>query len=61
VGSPDYGISALWWSAVAIGLFWRQFGVWDVAVPVVAFLCPPSLRQLKLYYAMFVEARRNPI
>jgi O-antigen/teichoic acid export membrane protein len=61
VGSPDYRISALWWSAVAIGLFWRQFGVWAVAVPVVAFLCPPSLRQLKLYYAMFVEARRNPI
>ncbi len=26
VGSPDYGISALWWLSLAIGLFWRDLG-----------------------------------
>src|SRR3954451_11654486 len=28
VGSPNYGISALWWLSLAIGLFWRQLGLW---------------------------------
>jgi PST family polysaccharide transporter len=59
VGSPDYGISALWWAAIAIGLFWRQLGLWDIAVPVVALLCPPSLRQLQVYARMFALGRRH--
>ena len=57
VGSPDYGVSALWWAGIAVGLFWRDLGPWDLAVPMVALLCPPSLRQLKLFYAMFTRRR----
>jgi O-antigen/teichoic acid export membrane protein len=53
VGSPDYRLSAFWWAAIAAGLFWRQLGVWDIAVPILALLWPPSLRQLKVYYEMF--------
>jgi O-antigen/teichoic acid export membrane protein len=59
VGSPAYGISALWWAAIAIGLFWRQLGLWDIAIPVLALLCPPSLRQLKLYRQMFDRRGRH--
>lgn len=61
VGSPDYGISALWWAAIAMGLFWRQLGYWDLAVPIIALLCPPSYRQLKVYFAMFALRRRHAI
>ncbi len=57
VGSPNYGISALWWAAIAIGLFWRQLGLWDIAVPLIALLCPPSLRQLQVYFRMFALRR----
>jgi O-antigen/teichoic acid export membrane protein len=61
VGSPHYGISALWWAAVAIGLFWRELGIWAIAVPIIALLCPPSLRQLKSFYAMFAGRRRHAV
>lgn len=61
VGSPHYGISALWWAGIAIGLFWRQLGLWDLAVPVMALLCPPSIRQLKIFYAMFAGRRRHAV
>ena len=61
VGSPDYRISALWWVGIAIGLFWRQLGYWDLAVPAIALLCPPSLRQLRLYFQMFAMRRRHAL
>ena len=61
IGSPDYGISALWWAGIAIGLFWRDLGLWDIAVPIVALLCPPSLRQLKIFYAMLTKGRRYAV
>ncbi len=61
VGSPNYDISALWWAGIAIGLFWRDLGLWDLAVPVIALLCPPSVRQLKLFYAMFAMRRRHAV
>jgi O-antigen/teichoic acid export membrane protein len=61
VGSPHYAISALWWAAIAIGLFWRQLGPWDIAVPIAVLLCPPSLRQLKVYYEMFAMRRRHAV
>ena len=57
VRSPHYGMSALWWAAVAISLFWRQLGIWTIAMPVMAMLWPPSLRQLRLYFRMFVPGR----
>ncbi|HEY0183385.1 MAG TPA: oligosaccharide flippase family protein [Rhodopila sp.] len=61
VGSPRYGISLLWWTSVAIGLFWRQLGLWAIAVPFAALLCPPSIRQLKHYYGMFAGRRRHVV
>lgn len=57
VGSPDYGLSALWWAGIAIGLFWRELGFWAMAAPVAALLCPPSLRQLRAYFEMFSRRR----
>ncbi len=61
VGSPRYGISLLWWASVAIGLFWRQLGLWAIVVPFAALLCPPSLRQLRIYYRMFAGRRRHAV
>ncbi len=57
MGAPGYGIAALWWAAIAIGLVWQDLGLWDIAVPIVALLCPPSLRQLRAYYGMFAIRR----
>lgn len=57
VGSPAYGISAMWWASLAIGLFWRQLGPWAIAMPVIGILSPPSLRQLRAFYHMF---KRTP-
>jgi O-antigen/teichoic acid export membrane protein len=59
IGSPDYGVAVLWWAAIAIGLFWQDLGLWDIAVPIVALLCPPSLRQLRVYYGMFAIRGRH--
>jgi O-antigen/teichoic acid export membrane protein len=61
VGSPNYGIATLWWAAIATGLFWRQLGLWDAAVPIAALLWPPSLRQLKVYYGMFATRRQHSV
>ncbi len=61
VGSPDYGISALWWASLAIGLFWRDLGTWAIAAPIIGLLCPPSLRMLKVYYHMFAGAPRHAV
>jgi len=61
IGSPEYGISALWWLSLAIGLFWRELGPWAIAAPVIGLLCPPSLRQLKLYYQMFAGTPRHAV
>jgi O-antigen/teichoic acid export membrane protein len=61
VGSPDYGISALWWLSLAIGLFWRQLGPWAIPVPIIGLLWPPSLRQLKRYYQMAAGAPRHAV
>ena len=58
VGAPNYGLSALWWLSLAIGLFWRDLGTWAIAAPIPGLLCPPSLRQLKTYYRMLAGAAR---
>ena len=57
VGPPAYGISAFWWAALAVGLFWRELGAWDIAIPIAAILCPPSLRQIRIYLAMITNRR----
>jgi PST family polysaccharide transporter len=61
VGSPAYGVSAMWWASLAIGLFWRQLGPWAIAAPVIAILSPPSIRQIKTFYAMFRRTPRHAI
>lgn len=61
VGSPSYGISAFWWASLAIGLFWREEGLWAAVVPVLALLCPPSIKQLVAFYRMFARAPRHAV
>lgn len=61
VGSPDYGISAFWWASLAIGLFWRELGLWAAAVPVLALLWPASVRQLLTFYRMFARTPRHAV
>jgi len=58
VGSPSYGLSALWWIAVVTGLFWQSLGTWAIAAPFAAILLPASLRQLSRYLTM-IRARSN--
>lgn len=59
IGSPDYRLTALWWVASAIGLFWHQIGLWAIAVPFLALLTPWSLRKIRSY-AMLILAKRRP-
>ena len=61
VGSPEYGISAFWWASLAIGLFWRELGLWAAAMPVLALLCPPSIKQLLIFYRMFARTARHAV
>lgn len=61
IGSPEYGISALWWASLAVGLFWRQLGLWAIAVPVAAVISPPSIRQVLAFYRMFNGAPRHAV
>lgn len=56
MGRPHYLPTAFWWLGVAIGLFWRDLGVWAVAAPFAALLVPPSPRRL-LHFAG--KARRR--
>lgn len=58
IGSPDYRLSVIWWSGLALGLFWRQFGPWALAAPFLAVLSPVSLRQLKVF-ALSLRGRQG--
>lgn len=60
VGSPKYGVAALWWCGAAVGLFWQQLGLWAVAVPFVALLMPASLGRIAGYAAMIRRPRASP-
>lgn len=57
IGSPDYRLTLLWWAAAAVGLFWRQFGLWAIAVPFLALLTPWSLRKIKQYATLLLAKR----
>ena len=61
VGAPDYGISLLWLASLAVGLFWRQLGLWAIAVPFLALICPPSIRQLMVFYRMILGTPRHAV
>lgn len=50
IGSPDYRLTALWWGAAVVGLFWQQLGGWAFIVPFAALLVPASRRRLESYY-----------
>lgn len=52
IGSPDYRLTAWWWAACVVGLFWQQLGPWAIAVPFLALLPPASLRRIRSYAAM---------
>jgi PST family polysaccharide transporter len=55
IGSPDYRVTALWWVATVIGLFWVQLGVWAIAAPFVALALPISLRRLRKFQAVLLK------
>ncbi len=61
VETSHYGLSTLWWVPVAMELSWRQLGWRAVAVLVIALLCPPFIRRVKIYYLMFAGRRRHAI
>jgi O-antigen/teichoic acid export membrane protein len=56
VGAPDYRLTGLWWSAAAVGLFWRQIGYWAIAVPFIALALPASVTRLRY----FLRQMRTP-
>jgi O-antigen/teichoic acid export membrane protein len=47
LGMPDYRLVVMWCAATAIGLFWKDIGLWAIAVPFVALLWPNSLTRLR--------------
>jgi PST family polysaccharide transporter len=57
VGSPDYRVTALWWTASVVGLFWYQLGWWAIAVPFLALAVPASVRRIKVYAGLLLKAR----
>lgn len=52
IGSPDYRLASVWWVATVIGLFWKEIGVWAIAVPFAALALPISVRRLTGYYKL---------
>lgn len=52
IGSPDYRLAALWWVATVVGLFWKEIGLWAIAVPFAALAMPISLRKMMGYYRL---------
>lgn len=52
IGSPDYRVAALWWAAAAVGLFWRELGLWAIAVPFIVLALPVSVRRLVGFWRM---------
>ncbi len=45
--APNYFPSVIWWIGAAIGLFWRELGLWAIATPFAALLIPPSPARIK--------------
>jgi O-antigen/teichoic acid export membrane protein len=53
VGSIRYRIAAVWWVGAVLGLFWREIGLWAMAMPFIALMWPESIRHLRtLYYSV---------
>jgi PST family polysaccharide transporter len=52
VGSPFYLPTAIWWLGIAIGLFWRDLGLWAISACFLALVVPPSPSRLLFYYHM---------
>ena len=50
LGSPRYGLVAIWFSAVTLGLFWKTVGPWAIAAPFAAILWPGSLARLRWFW-----------
>lgn len=63
IGSPNYRVTAIWWCGVAVGLFWKELGVWAIAVPFLALATPPSRKALGYYIGIMRKKRsaRTPV
>ncbi|KAA2236921.1 oligosaccharide flippase family protein [Salinarimonas soli] len=63
IGAPNYRIAALWWTAAAIGLFWRELGVWAIVAPFAVLGLPVSWKRLYGYITSVypgMSQRRSP-
>ena len=61
VGSISYRIAAVWWVGAVLGLFWREIGLWAMAMPFIALMWPESIRNLRtLYYSVRPTSWRAP-
>lgn len=52
IGRPGYRVPAVWWTGLAIGLFWRELGPWAFAAPFAALLWPESIGRLRAFWVM---------
>lgn len=52
IGHPSYRVPVVWWTGLAIGLFWAQLGPWAFAAPFAALLWPESLSRLHGFWVM---------
>jgi O-antigen/teichoic acid export membrane protein len=50
VGMPDYQFPVVWWGAMALALFWRDLGIWTIAVLLAVLIWPRTLSQLREYF-----------
>lgn len=50
VGRPAYAATLLWWLGTALGLFWRDLGIWAIAAPFLALAIPPSPARIRFHY-----------
>jgi PST family polysaccharide transporter len=55
IGRVDNRLPALWAIAFAVGIFWRQLGLWAIAVPFAALLLPSSLRKIGWYWTSLMQ------
>lgn len=59
-GGPDYMPTLIWLASASIGLFWRDLGLWVIALPFVALLLPVSRARL-ISYAQLTRRHRKPV
>lgn len=60
IGSPNYALTAIWWTGAALGLFWREIGWIAIVAPFVALLAPISVKRLRGFLEVLLQKRSQP-